>query len=485
MTKKELIDLLAEQGLLDVNNLKYLGKKELIDLAMKLKVLVRKSIRDYVPMDKQMKYHCSPSHIRLVLGGNRSGKTVSSFHDVMYQLTGDYPEWYPDELKLPLPVYSRWIATDFKYGIGAVFQIYFDTLIPNSCLKRKVKTQQGIISKVFFNNGSILDLMTNEQDIEEFEGWAGHRLHIDEPCSRSRYIASKRGLIDYGGKVSLSLTPLSEPWIYDELYENPDNEDIFVTVFEMRENKHISVVEIDKFEKSLTDDEKEARLYGKFVHLTGSVYKEFDRAIHVIENIKVEPHWRIVHILDPHDRKPHANLWAAIDEFNNYYIIDELESTGTLFELNQKIRIQEFKRMVTLRIMDPNKAMSPPKVGAKGSIKSELGLMGLHFYTNVNDKLDVGHLAVKRRLYYDKTKPVGIGNRPTLYIDKKCVKTIRSMTRYIWADNKNPESMGVKEKPKDIFKDLPDCIRYLCVADPVWEDQNEYVQERPKSVTGY
>lgn len=485
MTKQELIALLKQYGLTDHKGLKRLGKKELIDLAMKLKVLSRETYRDYRPMAKQKEYHCSKSHIRLVLGGNRSGKTVSSFHDVMWQLLGDYPDWYPEELKLPTPVYTRWIATDFKYGVGAVFQPYFDRLVPRSLIKRIVKTQQGILSKVFFKNGSILDMMTNEQDIEEFEGWSGHRLHIDEPCSRSRYIASKRGLIDYAGKVSFSLTPLSEPWIYDELYENPDNEDIFVATFQTRENSHIPADEIDKFEKSLTDDEKEARLHGKFVHLTGSVYKEFNREVHVVDHVEVQPNWRVVHILDPHDRKPHANLWAAIDEFNNYYIIDELETHGTLPELAQKIKTSEFGKRVTLRIMDPNKAKAPAKVGAKGSLVSEMGQLGLSFYTNVNDKLDVGHLAVKKRLYYDKKKSVGVGNRPTLYFHKRCRKTISSMVRYIWDDNRNPESKGLKEKPKDVYKDFPDCIRYLVMANPSYEVPQPLIQERPKSYTGY
>lgn len=497
--------LLKKNGLDGNYDLSRLTHGELIDLHLKLQALNQTSYKDYVPEPKQKEWHLSKSSTRLILGGNRSGKTIAAFHDVIWQLTGDYPDWYLDDMKLETPVYSRWIATDYKQGVGGVFQPYFKDLIPKSLIKRVQKTQQGIICKVFWKNGSELELLTDEQDVGIFEGWHGHRLHVDEPCARSRYIASKRGLIDYGGKSSFSLTPLKEPWIYDELYEQADGNRIFAVTIDIEENPHIPKEEIDEFKKSLTDDEKEARIHGRFSHLTGIIYKEFEKDVHIIPDRDIPKNWPTVHLIDPHDRKPHANVWVAVDEFDNLYFYDELESSGTIPQISAKIRLKEFKRKADIRIGDPNKMMSPPKIGSKGSLKSEFAqdtmytedeidknqglrdkvkIHGLHFSVNVNNSLDAGHLKVKRYLMYDKTKPIGIGNRPKIYFFKSCVKTIRGMTHYIWDDHRNAEGKSLKEKPKDEFKDFPDLVRYACMSNLKYSSPN-YERNIPGGITGY
>ena len=469
MNLDDLRDLTPEE-------LMKLPKPVLEQMAYKLEALGKRTYRDYVPLSYQKEWHESPASIRLFLGGNRSGKTIASFHDVWWQLTGNYPDWYPEDLKLITPVYSRWITgLPFKEGIGSIFQQYYEELGIKSEIKRVIKTNQGFPAKIFFNNGSQLELMSKEQDIETFEGWHGHRVHIDEPIKREQYIASKRGLIDYGGRISFSLTPLSQPWIYDELYEKADGARIFQVTVNTADNKTLDPREIAEFEASLTDDEKEARLHGKFTHLAGMVYKEFDRNIHVVPSFEIPRDWKIVMCLDPHDRRPHCITWAAVDPYDTLYFFDEMEYAGTVRELVEEIRRREAmwnmwpnKKLIrqVKRLIDPNKGKAPAKVGDKGDLIQTLNKHKMHFFGAINDDLTDGHLAVKQYMKYDKSKPVGERNHPQLYITNNCKKIIHGITHYLWDEYRDTADKSSKEKPKDLHKDFPDCVRYTVILKP-------------------
>ncbi len=475
-------DILQELQL-DPEKLDTLTVEELVELSKAFQRLNNKTFKDYVPQSYQKQFHLSPAHCRMIIGGNRSGKTISSFHDVLWQLTGEYPEWYPEDQKLELPVYSRWIATDFKQGVGGVFQPYFEQLVPASYIKRVIKTQQGILSKVSFTNGSQLEILTDEQERQVFEGWHGHRVHIDEPCARERYIASTRGLIDFGGKVSFSLTPLSEPWIYDELYSVADGKNIFTVTVNMRDNVYLSPEEVHNFEQNLSEEDKDVRIRGKFVHLEGLVYKEFDRAVHVVEPFEIPRDWKIMMCLDPHDRKPHAVTWAAVNPFNDLYFFDELESTGTVPELCNLIREKEalwnrgrggHEIRKVKRLIDPNKGKAPSHMGDKGTLIGDFMKNKMYFMGSINDDITEGHMVVKEYLTWDKKKLVDKFNRPKIYFCTNCTKTIKGMTHYMWDEFRGSTEKDKKEKPRDLYKDFPDCVRYTCMVRPSYNSAHPY-----------
>jgi len=62
-------------------------------------------------------------------------------------------------------------------------------------------------------------------------------------------------------------------------------------------------------------------------------------------------------LIDPHDRNPHALLWVACDETNNYWAYREAWLADTLIEdvvaYIKKVELDARER-VQLRIMDPN-----------------------------------------------------------------------------------------------------------------------------------
>ena len=92
----------------------------------------------------------------------------------------------------------------------------------------------------------------------------------------------------------------------------------------------------------MSEEERDARLHGKFKHLSGLVYKEFEPDVHVCEPPRVQKHWSRYFAIDPHPRTPTACLWVAVDENEQMYIYDELWlAEMTVSEIAMAIKAQE------------------------------------------------------------------------------------------------------------------------------------------------
>jgi hypothetical protein len=76
-----------------------------------------------------------------------------------------------------------------------------------------------------------------------------------------------RGLIDFRGRAWLTLTPISEPWLFDEIVGKADGKKVWFTTGDIRDNPYLSEEAIQDFESKLLPEEIEARIHGKFIHL--------------------------------------------------------------------------------------------------------------------------------------------------------------------------------------------------------------------------
>jgi hypothetical protein len=125
------------------------------------------------------------------------------------------------------------------------------------------------------------------------------------------------------------------------------------------DNPHLSRKAIDEFAVSLTDEEKEARLLGKFLHLSGRIYGELDTNVHLIDSLpKNHDGFPVYFVLDPADRRPHHAIWAKVDPHGTLYVFDELVLKGTVSELSKAILVRERTKGIdpdsVIRILDPN-----------------------------------------------------------------------------------------------------------------------------------
>ena len=130
------------------------------------------------------------------------------------------------------------------------------------------------------DTGFEFDIMSYEQDAKEYEsatlGWAW----FDEPPLESIFKATV-GRMRKGGIIFITETPLWAAWLYDHIIANPDQElatkgqRVYVEAQvedackEHGVRGHLEHDHIMRMVAEYSEDEKQARVYGKFQHLVG------------------------------------------------------------------------------------------------------------------------------------------------------------------------------------------------------------------------
>lgn len=453
-------------------------QKELLNQLAQLQSLInfrkkQRGVDFYVPNQTQANAHRSKAKTICYIGGNRSGKSTWGAVELTWAVTKKYPEWFPKERRFNRPVKVR-VATDRFFKIDSVIEPKIREYIPKTEIRQVRRSPQGYLSKMIIRDGSTIEFLTMEQDLMAFEGQDLDLFWGDEPIERRRFIATQRGLVDRAGFSLLTFTPLIEPWMKDELIDKADGSRIAAFTADIRDNKYdimgnsiLREDDIRQFESMLTEDEKATRIHGKFFHLKGLVYKEFDTNVHCLDNFHYEEGYPVICVLDPHDRLPHHIIWAMVDRINDVYVMFELVKEGTIQELAAMIKATEkyFGWRVVKRLIDPNFGRKP-LLSTGLNVIDELYKYKVNF-TEADDNDATGRLKVKEMLHYDRTRPIDINNKPKLYfVRDKCPITIRSIMNYQYAEWKGNQDRDAKEedKPKDTHG--ADTVRYLCISQP-------------------
>ena len=453
-------------------------QKDILVELEKLRIIInnrrqQRGIDFYIPNTIQYQAHCSKAKVICIVKGNRMGGSTFGACEVAYHITKKYPDWFPKERRFRRPIKIR-IATDRFFKIDSVIEPKLREFMPAKEIIRVRRSPQGYISKLHTKDGSMIEFLTSEQDQMAWEGQDLDFFWGDEPQKRSHWIATKRGLLDRSGYSVFTFTPLIEPWMKEELVDKADGKIVEVfygttrdNLYDIKGNRILKEEDIREFENLLTDDEKETRIYGKFFHLKGLVYKEFNPSVHLIDDFKYEDGYPVICVLDPHDRLPHHIIWAMVDRINDIYIIYEIVKDGTIQEISALIRATEqyFGWRVVKRLIDPNFGRKP-LLSTGLSVIDEFFKYKVSFCEADDDKV-TGHLKVKQMLHYDSKRPLDINNKPKLFFVKDRVpKTIHSMLNYQYEEWRSNQDRDPKEteKPKDCHG--ADVTRYLCMSNP-------------------
>ena len=336
---------------------------------------------------------------RAIFAGNRFGKsTVGTAEDASWLL--GYRPWYPEghplrTLGIPrhgvkgLVVAENWDkvheiftnddATDDR--IGKIFWF-----LPKWSIKHKRRNSMGVIDTITVHSqnedGSIRESIICFDTVSSFRtNGLSHEssdwdfAHFDEPVPREMYVAISRGFIDRGGSAWFLLTPLSQPWIYDEFVEPPagQEEHYWHAVADMDENPDIDQAEKNLFLAGLSEEEKECRKKGLPLAYGNLVYPLFNRAKHV-RPIEVGPPkgWKdwlspprdylVTVAIDPHPQTPHAVLFTAVGP-EHVFFYNELFAKCSIKELAAYIREQIAHVRLEAIICDPIAWITNPDTG--------------------------------------------------------------------------------------------------------------------------
>lgn len=297
------------------------------------------------PDGGQLAFHKSNAKIRAVVCGNRWGKTVSSIVECAWLANGLHP-YHP----IPVPNRGKLYADSYPAVMENIF-IKLQEWIPPKLLKPGkpfTYSNQGMLTGINWACGSITRIGSYDQLERKAEGSNWHYVGFDEPPSRDLYIANLRGLVDFGGLMWFSMTPLSEAWIYDDIWLpglNGEKPHIHCFRGTGEDNPYKDPEGYKIFISELTPDEYSIRHDGEFKRLSGLVMSTYDPDLSDIDPFDLDENYVIYEGIDPHPQKPHCALWKALDRDNFRYVVDEFSCPGGIDEFGRGIA--ERRRLLT------------------------------------------------------------------------------------------------------------------------------------------
>lgn len=409
-------------------------------------------------------------------GANRIGKTTIGVIIGFSTLFGKWP--WDTKAKMLFshtePRKVRYVGQGWETHIKAVLIPEMEFWWPKSRPVTKKKNNSGV--DYFWKDdrtGSTLEILSNSQDTGIAEGWKGDLIIYDEPPTRQMRVACARGLIDRKGRELFCMTLIKEAWIHREVVKATlPNGEIDDTVFaingDIQDNVGYGLTQegVDQFEKTLTDDEKQARLRGKPSYMSTLVCPKFSRETHVKARFAIPLDALIDINIDFHPSKPWAIQFMATLKNGFKYICEELWERGNPKYIGETIIrcIRDKNYRVNSVSIDPlSKGDENNDETVFGILSGVLATYGYNLEVASKDK-DNG-IAILNNLLMTENE------MPALYIFKDCVKTIDQLENWMY----DPETLKPSKKEDDFCE-----VTYRnCLRNTQWyEEFNGSVQRK-------
>lgn len=424
------------------------------------------TVLGYKPHTKQYSFHSSDARTRLYIGGNRSGKTVGGIVEDCLWLMGKHP-WRRTPI---LPVRGRIVAVDFINGIDKNIIPQISQWLPTSELKGGSwdSAYNKELRTLTLENGSFVEFMSYDQDLDKFSGTSRHFIHFDEEPPKDIYTECFARTVDVGGSIWITMTPVEGmTWIFDDIYEpglthQRDSTDV-ITV-DMTENPYLSQGEIQAFVNNLDKEDREARVHGKFVQLGGLIYKAFNVDTHVISrgSLDIPKDGIIFASLDAGFNNPTAWLWHYVTPDGDLFTYKEHYASGMVVEEHAR-RVheinKEFGRAPDYYVGDP----SIQNTSHNGtSIQQDYIKHGIPIILGNNAVRD----GINRVASYMRIRP-DVG--PKWHVTANCTALISELLKYRWKTYSNKRLMNqnnLHEEPHKKNDHACDSLRYGVMSRP-------------------
>lgn len=426
------------------------------------------------PWGDQRAFRFSPARFRLMVGGNRTGKTTEGEIEAISLALGFRPDGSKTNLPAP-PNRVAIVAKDAeKFDLNIIPKL--KELVPSSWYTVK-PNRTGGMPWYEFKNGSSWHFGTYNQEVSSKEGpdWDG--VWFDEPPPRAMWIAYLRGLTDRGGRAWFTLTPLNCQWIYQDLYLKADGLKIANFSLDLMDNPYIPMKEKLEFAESIHPDEREARIHGKFSHLQGAIFPEFKRSVHVVTPHTPPDGCPIFMVMDPHDRRPSYLIWCYVDRRDRIVVFDEWPNEPFWEMKTTRMSVRDYAALirdkegkmanrVAERLIDPNFGKTTSHMTGTTLIE-EYQEYDLDFEGDLENDIGLGHHRIHDALNHENRDPA-------LLVTENCTNMIWAFENYIWRTKDIEGEFSSKERPSEIGKDQIDVIRYLMSYGPTYAQGSDW-----------
>ena len=360
--------------------------------------------------------------------------------------------------------------------------------------------------------GSTLQVMSWEQAIPDFNQGAYHLIVSDEVPPEEVHRANRIRTMELGGRLLIGGTPpdtevtgVTAAWFFDQVItpgldgSNPERS--FAITLWTEHNPTIDPKDRERSLEGLTPAQRLAREHGESLHLTGLIYPGFrekpatwcftchesvrttegaclgcggtalGRYTHVWDDGDVDPdvlaRWPVVFYMDPHQSRPTACAWVAVDRMDQWWQVAELDVPGGAEAVTAAVEGLERARgwVPVWRKGDPKITAQANQFareidGEVFNIRRAFAEVGFDFEP-AGTNFTVGRERVLQAMAVNP-----LTRAPRLRVHRSCVKTIYSMTHFTWESPRRDGTPTAKDQPARRHSDFPALIRYLAIDDP-------------------
>lgn len=443
-------------------------------------------LKYYLPHRKQLIFHKCEKRNRWALGGNRTGKTEVGAVETVWFARGTHPY-----KKITRPT-EGWVVSLTNEVQRDVAQKKVLSYINPAWIKgvkmregRADDPENGVIDFILVESVhggvSTIGFKSCDQGRERFQGTSKDYIWFDEEPPLEIYQECVMRTLDRKGYIWGTMTPLKGlTWVYDVIYLNKnDDPEVWYIPMSWEDNPYLSKDEIGRLNATLSEEELKARRDGKFVAITGLVYKEFDENLHVIEPFDVPREWQDTISIDPGLEAPLSAHWYACDHDGNVYVVAEHYKKNWnieqhMREIERISRELDWKRSPKGRLsclMDA--AADQRSLQNEKSVAEVFREVGLDVNTRVNKSKFAGIQRVK--LYLSpKPHPDTIrwpNGKPKLFIFSTCKKMLEEIKQYRWKEDVG----NGREEPEKKNDHAMDELRYYIMSRPDPYTRHDYV----------
>lgn len=364
-------------------------------------------------------------------------------------------------------------------------------------------------------DGSTLQVMSHDQAIQDFNQGAFDLVIEDEIPPEDVHRANRLRVMERGGQIYTGGTPsddrtaaVTSAWFFDQLLapglerDDPADPEIFAVALWTEHNRTLDQANVDFVAKGLTPEQRRARLHGEAIHLGGLIFPgvqvrpaiwcfrcdaktrlEAGQCVeergtdvtgysHVWDEgdlPEVPKPWPILFVMDPHQARETACLWAAVDPQDGWWVLAELEVGGDALLVKRTVEALESERGWTVlqRIGDPKITTQTNQFarefnGEAFTIRRAFEDVGF-FFDDANTNFTVARDRLLQAL-----RPNPYTRAPQLRIHASCKKTLYQLGHFTWDDRSRRENVSTKEKPSRTHSDFPACLRYLAMLEPTF-----------------
>lgn len=462
------------------------------DLKAFLKRRIENKCLGFAPNGKQEEFNrlvgAGEHFVYILSAGNGVGKTADVTNVLANIIWGPQNPFFQK-----LPLFEAWpypkrirIVTESKNveEIGAI-----DQEIKTWWPQGKYKASKG--GKQYYSlyeaEDWIIDKMSYEQDVKEFESSTLGIAWFDEPPPKPIFDATKWRMRK-GGIIIITMTPLEgAAWIFEEgglldsencaiVYADTEDNCREHGVRGQLEHKHI-----ENMLKDAPEAEKKARKEGKPLSSVNTIFGPmWVPDVHVIEDeVEPPPGSQFGMTVDPGDGKPYAITWWWVDprghivfDYNwpeeNWVKVLRNKDYQTLRMEDYLKVFQQYEkgRSIEWRIFDRHYGNTRDGRTGRSLIDDWNQMFGVEFQPSYNceEEVDTGIKMVKNYLKFDPKQPINGMNVPRIYVKKRCRNVIMSLPK--WPYRVDPETYIAKPDKGSVYKDFCDDVRYTCMLKP-------------------